>query len=61
MAAFNCHERRAEAVHTARILVARRLVNLPLSAKIGFERMDGQAIGLLGTIATTLTHGGVDV
>src|SRR5215203_5459132 len=53
-------ERRAETLHAGEVLVAGRLVDGALAAKLGFERLHRDAVGLYATVAAALAHELVD-
>src|ERR1700753_1890115 len=57
--AFNGNETRTKTVRTRIVLVAIRLVDLPLATQGGFERLDRQAIALRRTIATAFADVGI--
>jgi len=54
------HEGRAEAVQAGEVLVAIALVDLPLAAELGLERLDRHAVALVRAIAAALAHRVVD-
>jgi hypothetical protein len=51
---------RAEAVSAGKVLVAAGLVDASFSAELGFERLDGDAVGLDAAIAAALADERVD-
>ena len=59
-AAFDRHERRAEALHARIVLVARRLVDRALAAELGLHRRDRHAVRLHAAIAAAFAHQLVD-
>ena len=58
--AMHRHEGRAEALHAGEVLVAVRLVDLPLASELGLDRLHGHAVGLHGAIAAGLADEIVD-
>src|SRR3569832_1627676 len=48
---FDCDETRTKTADAGKILVAGRLIDLPLAAEFGFQRFDRQAIRLHAAIA----------
>src|SRR5215467_15078646 len=54
------HEGRAEAVHAGEVLVAIALVDLPLTAELGLERLDRHAVARVRAVAAALANGVVD-
>ena len=59
-ATFHRDEGGAEALEAGKILVAGRLVDLALAAKLGFQWCHGQAVGLHAAIAAAFANGLVD-
>ena len=59
-AAFHRHEARAKAVDAGIVLVAGRLVDLALAAKLGFQRLHRQAVGLHAAVAAAFADCLVD-
>ncbi|KAK67683.1 hypothetical protein L573_2732 [Bordetella holmesii H620] len=60
LAALDGHEARAEPFETGEILVAAGLVDGPLATELGLQRLDRQAMRLLGTISAPFAHTLVD-
>ena len=58
--AFDGDKARAEAVHARIVFVARRLVDRPFAAELGFDRRDRYAIRLDAAIAAAFAHQLVD-
>ena len=56
----NGEERRAEALHAAVVLVARRLMDARLASELGVHRLDAHAVRLLAAIAAAFAHTLVD-
>ncbi len=54
------HEGRAEAVDAGKILVAARLVDAPLAAELGLDRLDRDAVRLHAAVAAALADQFVD-
>jgi hypothetical protein len=54
------HEGRAEALEAGIVLVAGRLVDAPLAAEVGLQRLDGDAVRLNRTVAAALADLRVD-
>src|SRR5204863_6140123 len=59
-AAVDRYEARAEAVQAGEVLVAIALVDLPLAAELGLERLDRHAVALVRAVAAALAHRVVD-
>ena len=57
---FQGHEGRAEPVGAGKILIAGRLVDAPLRAELGFDRLDGQAVGFHRAVTAAFTDKLVD-
>src|SRR3546814_12039935 len=60
LAAAHGHEARAEAVQAGKILVAGRLVDDPLAAQLGLDRLDRDAVRLHAAVAAALADQLVD-
>ena len=58
--AMHGHEARAKALDTGEVLVAGRLVDAPLAAEFGLDRLHGDAIRGRAAITTALAHQFVD-
>ncbi|MCY1294264.1 hypothetical protein D9M70_435540 [compost metagenome] len=54
------HEAGAVTLHAGHILVARRLVDSALAAKLRLQRLDGDTTGACRAVSTALTHGRMD-
>ena len=59
--AFEADERRTEPVQATEVLIAGGLINHPFAPQGGFQRADGNTIGLDRTVAATLADGSIDV
>ena len=59
-AAMDGDEGRAEALDAGKVLVAARLIDLPLAAELGLQRLDRNAVGLHRAIAAALADRRVD-
>src|SRR5262249_36445105 len=59
-AAMHRYEARAKALETGKILIAARLVDLPLAAQWRLDRHDRDAARLLGAVTTALAYGFID-
>ncbi len=60
LAAFDGDEARAEALETGEILVAGRLVDQPLAAELGLQRLDREAVRFHAAVAAAFAHRLVD-
>ena len=54
------HEARAEAFQTRRVFVTCGLIHNALATEFGFQRLDGNAVRLGGTVTAAFTHSRID-